>query len=403
MSDTPTNDIDDRDDDRDTVAAERADESTGPANDGGSGADGAGPNDGTCRFAIPAALQLGGQDRPTAWQGRAYGLVVHSTPREIPATARKKGVHHMVEAAERYLERRGCHYINGWTGIDGGDLLQLANERTQADGVGVTNDKDPSKDQRHSINAGRFEADLPPVLVRLWRQRWPDYHTSLDLLPGTKTANSCYIHVECVPCVFHLDGQTLIGEGVEPMRRGLRFTRAQHDAVAALALDVALRNGWQDDEEWWRTPRLLGHEDLTPISRHDTNGGWDPGYLREAPYFDWDYVYAQIEQIRQRGEAEAPATDDEGLSIVNVVDELRDRLSEMVRSGQDGLAVALAHQRGLRDVNEITNLIFFARHPEMNGRKIDSHETALAQEWIDVRDTVVRPALDRLSAESERQ
>jgi hypothetical protein len=48
-------------------------------------------------------------------------------------------------------------------------------------------------------------------------------------------------------------------------------------------------------------------------------------------------------------------------------------------------------------VNELTNLVFFARHPEMNERKIQPDETALAEEWLEIRDTIVRPALDRLS------
>jgi hypothetical protein len=81
------------------------------------------------------------------------------------------------------------------------------------------------------------------------------------------------------------------------MRAGLRFTRAQHDTVAAPAIDIVDRNGWPSGEEWWRTPRLLGHEDLKPISRHDKGGGWDPGYLRDEPYFDWSYVYQRIEDL----------------------------------------------------------------------------------------------------------
>jgi hypothetical protein len=81
------------------------------------------------------------------------------------------------------------------------------------------------------------------------------------------------------------------------MTEGLRFTKAQHEAVARLACDVATRNGWPLTERWWRTPRLLGHEDLSPISRHDSRGGWDPGALREKPFFDWEYVYRRIEEI----------------------------------------------------------------------------------------------------------
>ena len=30
----------------------------------------------------------------------------------------------------------------------------------------------------------------------------------------------------------------------------------------------------------------------------------------------------------------------------------------------------------------------------MNGRRIEPNETALAEEWIEIRDTVVKPALE---------
>jgi hypothetical protein len=31
---------------------------------------------------------------------------------------------------------------------------------------------------------------------------------------------------------------------------------------------------------------LVGHEDVGLLDRMDKNGGWDPGALRAAPYFD---------------------------------------------------------------------------------------------------------------------
>jgi hypothetical protein len=173
----------------------------------------------------------------------------------------------------------------------GGELLQMANERKQANGVGML-------EQIRSIKSGKFEKDLPPIVVSLWRKHWPGYNHPLDLLPtGEQYANPCYIHVECVPCVYPWNGRYGAWE-VQPMRPGLRFTKAQHDTVAYLATDIARRNGWPLNEKWWRTPRLLGHEDLSPITRHDKFGGWDPGYLRENPYFDWDYVYSMIERIQ---------------------------------------------------------------------------------------------------------
>jgi hypothetical protein len=353
---------------------------------------------GVSPLAIPADKQWDAGDRPKDWQGRVYGLVVHTTGSDLPANARTRGVYHTVEGVDHYSRSHGCHYLNGWRGAQGGDLLQMANEREEAHGVGVTNKEEPDKDQRRSIEQGRFEADLPPVLVRLWRARWPGRQHSLELLPGTKTANSCYVHVECVPCVYHFGGDLVTGPDAEPLRAGLRFTEAQFETVALLAVDIARRNGWPTDEQWWRTPRLLGHEDLTPISRHDARGGWDPGYLREKPYFDWEYVYDLIERI-QRGEAGAPELPlrSTGASIFDALGAFAERFRSMLATGEALLAVSTAHQNGVRDVNELTNLVFFARHPEMNERKIQPEETALAEEWIEIRDTIVRPALDSLS------
>ena len=48
---------------------------------------------------------------------------------------------------------------------------------------------------------------------------------------------------------------------------------------------------------------------------------------------------------------------------------------------------------GERDENRLTNIVFFARHPERGGRPITRGETQLAQEWTRIRDEIVRPAL----------
>jgi hypothetical protein len=292
-----------------------------------------GPPQGVSPLAVQAAKQWDAQDRPKAWQGRVYGLVVHTTGGGLPAKARDKGVYPTVLAIEHYNQTHGCHYVNGWRGVEGGDLLQVANEREQAAGVAVTNPKNPHIDQRRSIERSRFEADLPADLVTRWRARWPGYKHSLELLPGTRTANSCYVHVECVPCVFAYDGKLV--SAAEPLRPGLRFTRAQHDTVALLACDVARRNGWPRDQRWWRSPRLLGHEDLTPISRHTSTGGWDPGYLRKDPYFDWDYVYQAIERL-QRGAGAGPAGSAGERAPAVPADQLRsDHRSDGPRSGEN--------------------------------------------------------------------
>lgn len=353
---------------------------------------GSGPPLGVSPIAVQAKKQWDAADRPKAWIGRVYGLVVHTTGGSLPASAQDKGVYHTVRAVDHYTGSHGCHYVNGWRGVAGGDLLQVANEREQAAGVGVSNPKNPSKDQRRSIELGRFEADLPPILVRLWRARWPGRDHSLALLPGTKTANSCYVHVECVPCVYHYRGKLITADGAEPLRPGIRFTAAQHDAVAALACDVARRNGWPPNEQWWRTPRLVGHEDLTPIARHNRLGGWDPGWLREKPYFDFDAVYQAIERI-QRGDPGAPSLPaaSRPSSIFGALGSMVDRFRGLLASGQELAAVALARQRGVHDVNQLTNLVFFGRHPELGGRKLGASDAVLAKEWLQIRDTIVKP------------
>jgi hypothetical protein len=249
------------------------------------------------RLAVPGAKMWDAGDRPKAWQDREYGLVVHTTGGGLPSKALARGLYPTVLGTEVYNQSHGCHYLCGWKGVDG-DLLQLADDREQANGVGVRKDE-PEKNQWTSVKRGRhaWEEDLPDDLVKAWRARWPGWANPLDLLPGTDSANAPYLHLELIPCVFSHNGK--LHTAAEPLTPGLRFTRAQHDGVADLARDLADRKGWwslsgSGSPFWWRTPRLLGHEDLTPLSRHDKLGGWDPGALRGAKYFDWEYVYRRI-------------------------------------------------------------------------------------------------------------
>jgi hypothetical protein len=69
---------------------------------------------------------------------------------------------------------------------------------------------------------------------------------------------------------------------------------------------------------------------------------------------------------------------------------------ETLRRGQEQLAMRLAIARGQRDVNTLTNMIFFARHSERQGRKLVRGEPNfrnLSREWLNIRDRLVRPAL----------
>jgi len=59
----------------------------------------------------------------------------------------------------------------------------------------------------------------------------------------------------------------------------------------------------------------------------------------------------------------------------------------------NGPAIALARAAGYGSENDLTNIIFYFRHPEAIGRRIQPHETELKRSWLEIRDTIVRPAL----------
>jgi hypothetical protein len=65
------------------------------------------------------------------------------------------------------------------------------------------------------------------------------------------------------------------------------------------------------------------------------------------------------------------------------------------------VAVRLAVRQGQRDANVLSNIVFFHRHPERAGRKLLPGErgfSALTREWLAIRDSLVRPALQALAS-----
>lgn len=69
-----------------------------------------------------------------------------------------------------------------------------------------------------------------------------------------------------------------------------------------------------------------------------------------------------------------------------------------LRSGLEGVAIKLAIVFGYRDENQLTNLVFFVRHPERFGRELVKGEPGykeLSREWLNIRSQLVRPVLIR--------
>ena len=86
-------------------------------------------------------------------------------------------------------------------------------------------------------------------------------------------------------------------------------------------------------------------------------------------------------------------------SSAGTVNVLPTWLSEIVKGGLLTLQAAWAMLSGQRDVDSLTNMIFYARHPDLPvGYKIKPHEKQLAESWVRIRDDVVKPILRRLAA-----
>jgi hypothetical protein len=56
-------------------------------------------------------------------------------------------------------------------------------------------------------------------------------------------------------------------------------------------------------------------------------------------------------------------------------------------------AIGIAIGAGNRDVNRLTNMVFWFRHPQLIGQKLDPAQRDLVREWLEIRDRIVRPAL----------
>ncbi len=87
------------------------------------------------------------------------------------------------------------------------------------------------------------------------------------------------------------------------------------------------------------------------------------------------------------------AEGDDGISS------LPSHLASAVHSGTVTLQVALAILSGQRDPDLLANLVFYSRHPEFPvGRKIQPQEHQLVQDWLHIREQVIKPLLQMTSS-----
>ena len=197
-----------------------------------------------------------------------WGVAIHQTGSGIVDLAKRHGVSPLEKAVAFYVDpdNYSAHYVIGY----GGEIVQISPEDSKAMHIGFP------AGQRVAFLNGSWEDEVSPATVAAWHARWPGYKCPASLFPGP-SPNAAYVGIEMIP----IDGE-------KPFFEGALYTEEQHYAVIALARDIAARNvlpvGWE------RAGRLVGHEDVNPISRHTKSGGWDPGGLRTKPWLDWDYI-----------------------------------------------------------------------------------------------------------------
>ena len=126
---------------------------------------------------------------------------------------------------------------------------------------------------------GPWKERIPRKVLALWERRWPGKDSPQHLFPGD-SANEFYLGVEMIP-ITGIAGMKAAGPGE-------RFTQASYDSLNELL--AVLEQRWCWPTGWRKTARLVGHEDVGILDRYDGGGGWDPGALREKPYFRFDRI-----------------------------------------------------------------------------------------------------------------
>lgn len=197
-----------------------------------------------------------------------WGICVHTTGGGVPELALKKKISSIDTAVGIYTKPDNPpddfppfpHYV-----IDEkGGIVQIANERERARHVRIT------EEERVAYKTDAWRAHVSPFGLSRWDAKWGPHskRNPLQLFPS-RSPNEDYLGVELIP-------------RMHPLANGSLFNAEQYDVLASLIEDIESRYGL-----FFEAGRVVGHEDLSPLTRWDKNGGWDPGQLRKSPTFRW--------------------------------------------------------------------------------------------------------------------
>lgn len=214
-----------------------------------------------------------------------YGLLVHSTGNGVPQRAIDKNEDPFETGIKVYKNMDasngvGPHYMI----CPKGQIVKFREPTLIAWHAGT------SVWEREQFMTGNWETTnrVPRETVNDWRRRWPKVKSPQHLFPA-KSPNLSYVGVELIPCGVYKKGVHWESKFGEPVGEFGRYTDEQYETLAKLFVDLAAQFKWP--KKCRRTGRLVGHEDVNPISRP----GWDPGAFRD--WFDWNHLYGKIEGL----------------------------------------------------------------------------------------------------------
>ena len=195
-----------------------------------------------------------------------FGLCVHTTGRTLVQKAKLKG-ENPIDRAVKIFNGPGANYPHYVIAADG-DIVQILADNLRGRHAGV-----PRAEREAYLN-GSWTRDISAVGLQMWRERWPDHKSPQHLYPS-RSPNDDYLGVELIP-------------SMETNANGTWFTDAQYAALRSLIDDIQSRH-----QITLTGNRLVGHEDLEPLTRWNSLGGWDPGAIRVGPRFRWDLIPAE--------------------------------------------------------------------------------------------------------------
>ncbi len=216
-------------------------------------------------------------------QATGWGIMVHSTGGGIPDRAHENKLDVAAETTRTYrnMGKVGPHFAIP----PSGEIVQFRDPTRIAYHAGVT------PDQRRDYLTGNWTRPglVGKNVVRWWVEKWDGYKSPQHLFPSV-SPNYDYIAIELVPC-----GTWPRGNGVwepvhgQPLIPGGRYTAQQYISLGLLVRELAHQHSIDISDP----RRLLGHEDVNPITRP----GWDPGAFRE--YFHWGALHGIMSGLSQ--------------------------------------------------------------------------------------------------------